>query len=526
MLRTHWRVISRLERIGDSCIVIAAFFLAYYLRESLFHYAQVFSFPISHELPVLAPLSEYLIVLGVGLPLYNAVLSLLGGYKSMRFAPYLQLLRLSIFSSALVFLCEGAFLFVLKLDLSRSFVGTFCLLSGVGLLLERLVVLLLLRFFRVRGKNFRNVLIVGTGGQARKLYLAMLQSPELGAKVAGFVSLAQSVERPGQFRNYAGRSEHVADRTAYFVENGNVVSVYEEISAPASSSSVYDLPARVVATAASFEGALKRCAIDEVLFTDVMQNFSTMHTLAKIAIEEGVRVTFAADIFSLEFFTSDISYFGDTPLIHYHPTPGGTDSFALIVKRTIDILVSSVLLLLLSPLLVLAGLAIKLDSRGPVFFRQRRVGLNGRTFILLKFRSMVDGAETMLAELRAQNEMTGPVFKLKNDPRLTRVGKFLRRYSMDELPQLTNVLRGHMSLVGPRPPLPEEVSLYRREHRKRLSMRPGLTCTWQVSGRNDIPDFDEWARLDLEYIDHWSLGNDFKLLLQTIPAVLSGSGAR
>ena len=145
---------------------------------------------------------------------------------------------------------------------------------------------------------------------------------------------------------------------------------------------------------------------------------------------------------------------------------------------------------------------------------------------MLKFRSMVADAERKLTELADQNEMKGPVFKMKNDPRITRVGWFIRRFSIDELPQLINVLRGDMSLVGPRPPLPSEVSHYLRKHRRRLSMRPGMTCTWQVSGRNEIPDFDEWAKLDLDYIDNWSLRKDLILLLRTIPAVLSGAGAR
>jgi lipopolysaccharide/colanic/teichoic acid biosynthesis glycosyltransferase len=175
--------------------------------------------------------------------------------------------------------------------------------------------------------------------------------------------------------------------------------------------------------------------------------------------------------------------------------------------------------------MLIVAFGIRLQSPGPVFFRQKRVGKNGRLFILLKFRSMVQDAERKLDSLRDKNEMSGPVFKIKNDPRVTPFGRFLRRYSIDELPQLFNVLKGDMSLVGPRPPLPEEVSMYMRKQRKRLSMRPGLTCTWQVSGRNEIPDFEYWANLDLEYINTWSLWKDFKLLLRTIPAVLSGSGA-
>lgn len=205
---------------------------------------------------------------------------------------------------------------------------------------------------------------------------------------------------------------------------------------------------------------------------------------------------------------------------------GGDDNVPLFIKRILDFIVSGILLLVLLPALFFIAILIKLDSRGPVFFTQRRVGLNGRMFTLLKFRSMVINAEELLEKLRERNEMQGPVFKIANDPRITRVGGFLRKYSLDELPQLWNVLKGDMSLVGPRPPLPEEVSHYKRKQRKRLSMRPGLTCIWQVSGRNEIPDFEEWARLDLEYINTWSLKQDFVLLLKTIPAVMLGTGAR
>jgi lipopolysaccharide/colanic/teichoic acid biosynthesis glycosyltransferase len=165
-----------------------------------------------------------------------------------------------------------------------------------------------------------------------------------------------------------------------------------------------------------------------------------------------------------------------------------------------------------------------LGSRGPILFKQRRVGLHGRTFDMLKFRSMVRNAEDLRAKLAAQNEQAGPVFKMKHDPRITRVGRFIRRFSIDELPQLINILRGDMSIVGPRPPIPSEVARYEAWQRRRLSVRPGLTCVWQVSGRNEI-SFDEWMLLDMRYIDHWSLAQDIQLILKTVPVVLKGRGA-
>jgi exopolysaccharide biosynthesis polyprenyl glycosylphosphotransferase len=201
------------------------------------------------------------------------------------------------------------------------------------------------------------------------------------------------------------------------------------------------------------------------------------------------------------------------------------DVLALAAKRAFDVVVSATALLIHAPVIAALAVAIRLDSPGPVFFRQRRVGKNGREFTLFKFRSMRVGAEDELAHLRRHNEMAGPVFKMREDPRVTRVGRLLRRTSLDELPQFWNVLRGEMSVVGPRPPLPSEVRLYQRWQRRRLSMKPGLTCTWQVSGRSDV-DFERWMELDLAYIDGWTLWRDVVILLRTIPAVLLGRGAR
>ena len=194
------------------------------------------------------------------------------------------------------------------------------------------------------------------------------------------------------------------------------------------------------------------------------------------------------------------------------------------IKRLFDIVASALALAVLSPLLLMVAVAIKLSSRGPILFAQERVGLHGRIFKMLKFRSMVANADALKAKLSARNEQAGPVFKIKNDPRITPLGRFLRKYSIDELPQLINVLRGEMSVVGPRPPVPPEVARYQAWQLRRLSVRPGLTCIWQVSGRNQI-SFEEWMYLDMRYIDHWSFWSDVALILRTVPAVLTGRGA-
>jgi exopolysaccharide biosynthesis polyprenyl glycosylphosphotransferase len=194
------------------------------------------------------------------------------------------------------------------------------------------------------------------------------------------------------------------------------------------------------------------------------------------------------------------------------------------IKRLFDIISSAAALVVLSPMLLTVALIIKLTSRGPIFFKQKRVGLHGKPFNMLKFRSMVVNAEELKAKLEAMNEQTGPVFKIKNDPRITPIGRFIRKYSIDELPQLLNVLRGEMSVVGPRPPLPSEVEKYAAWQRRRLSVRPGLTCIWQVSGRNQI-SFEEWMYLDMQYIDNWTLMTDLSLILKTVPVVITGNGA-
>ena len=204
---------------------------------------------------------------------------------------------------------------------------------------------------------------------------------------------------------------------------------------------------------------------------------------------------------------------------------GPLDSWRLVVKRLIDIVVSAGVLIALSPFLVVVSLLIKLESCGPVFFTQERVGYNKRRFKILKFRTMVVGSDQQQQALELLNEAKGPVFKIRNDPRITRIGKFLRRFSIDELPQLVNVLKGDMSLVGPRPlPIRDVERIELRWHRRRFSIKPGITCLWQVNGRSEI-GFDEWVRMDLEYIDRWSLALDMRILLKTLPAVLQGPGA-
>ncbi|HEV2435123.1 MAG TPA: sugar transferase [Verrucomicrobiae bacterium] len=240
---------------------------------------------------------------------------------------------------------------------------------------------------------------------------------------------------------------------------------------------------------------------------------------------EGVEVWLIADFFATQISRTSFDELLDRPLLVFRTTPEA--SWQSVLKHVMDLVGAFILLLMLSPLFLLIAIAIKLTSPGPVFFQQQRSGQNGAPFTLYKFRTMITNAEQLKHELEAMNEMSGPVFKVTNDPRITRMGKWLRRYSFDELPQLFNVLRGEMSLVGPRPLPVDEVRRFSDlAHRRRLSVKPGITCLWQISGRNQIKDFKDWVRLDLEYIDNWSLWLDLSILLRTIPAVFAATGAR
>jgi exopolysaccharide biosynthesis polyprenyl glycosylphosphotransferase len=240
---------------------------------------------------------------------------------------------------------------------------------------------------------------------------------------------------------------------------------------------------------------------------------------------EGVEAWVSANFIQTLFTRVQFDQFAGQPLLIYRTTP--SISWELVVKRLLDLVGSAVLLVVTFPIMLCVALAIRLDSKGPVLFSQNRSGLRGRAFRMYKFRTMVTNAEQGRAELEDRNEMSGPVFKVKNDPRVTRVGGVLRKTSLDELPQLWNVLRGEMSLVGPRPlPLYETANFGDLTQRRRMSVRPGLTCLWQVRGRNQITDFKDWVILDLEYIDRWSLWLDLKILLRTVPVVLFGWGAK
>jgi len=269
---------------------------------------------------------------------------------------------------------------------------------------------------------------------------------------------------------------------------------------------------------------LRRNVVDEVaMYLPLRSFYGRSFGAAALCEQHGIIVRFNSDIFGLKKSRSTAAEFdGDYYVATY---TGTSDWWPLVVKRLLDIVSSIILLCLVTPLFVIVALLIKFSSKGPILFRQERVGVNKRRFRIFKFRTMLPNAEKKLVELEEQNEASGPVFKIRNDPRITPIGKVLRRTSIDELPQLFNVLKGDMSLVGPRPlPVRDYEGFSDDWQRRRFSVRPGITCLWQVSGRSSIP-FEQWMKLDLQYMDEWSLWLDIKILAQTVSAVLRGSGA-
>jgi len=266
-------------------------------------------------------------------------------------------------------------------------------------------------------------------------------------------------------------------------------------------------------------------SINGVILSAKHAYFQQVEAVIRTCELEGVEVCLLAEFFRTQISRTSFDDFFGRPMLVFRSTPEA--SWQGVMKTLLDFVAALFLLILGMPFFLLIALLIRVTSPGPVLFRQQRSGLNGRAFTLYKFRTMVTNAEQLKHELAAMNEMSGPVFKVSKDPRVTRIGRFLRKFSIDELPQLYNVLRGEMSLVGPRPlPVDEVRKFDDLAHRRRLSVKPGLTCLWQISGRNEVSDFRDWVRLDLEYIDNWSFWLDLKILCRTIPVVLTGAGAR
>jgi|CXWL01.1.fsa_nt_gi exopolysaccharide biosynthesis polyprenyl glycosylphosphotransferase len=483
MLKQQGRILAVATFLLDVALVALAFFLAYWLRNALLPFLARPIFP-GH----LYPLRLYLPLLPLALLIWGSLFLVSGRYRSHR------TVRLPEEVWAIIKVCgSGAVIFTLtlyalRLDdvllpndyVSRVWILLFPVLACLLLVAEKLAIRLTLRSARSWGLNYRTVLIVGTSSSAYQVAQSIDDHRFWGFRVVGFVaSGAACAEPPPPGREILG--------------------------------AIADMPQ-----------ILQRIVVDDVIFSVGRGDLDRLEDLYLMLQEQGIRVRFALNLFPHTQAKVELEDLDGVPMLTFESGPSSLAQ--LLAKRAMDIAVSAVLMLVGFPVAVGIALLIKISSGGAVLYRQTRCGLNGRSFTLYKFRTMVEDAHERRSELMHLNEMDGPVFKLRNDPRVTFIGRFLRKFSLDELPQLWNVLRGDMSLVGPRPPIPEEVKLYQRWQRRRLSMKPGLTCLWQISGRNEV-DFDRWIELDLQYIDSWTPLLDLKIMLKTIPVVLTGRGA-
>jgi exopolysaccharide biosynthesis polyprenyl glycosylphosphotransferase len=476
MLKQKARAIALGVLLADLALTALSLPVTWALRQGLLRTALPGLFPLP-----LHPLDEYLLLLFFILPIWGLLLSAAGFYRSHRTLP----LGEEIWAAGKVAFGGTTILvlliFGLRLDfVSRWFLVLFGVLNFLFLTAEKVALRQLSRWVRSRGFNFRTALIVGTGPKAAQFADFLEAHPHWGFRVVGYLD-----DDNGGEIGLAGRWP-------------------------------------CLGTITNMEAVLGAEVIDEVIFVIEKGKLAEYEDALLVAERHGVRAHVSLDIFPHVLARPVLEELDGIPLLSFTTTPSNPAELA--AKRTIDLVLALVLFVVTLPLQILAALAILLLSGSPVFFRQVRCGLNGRHFTLLKFRTMESGAEDRLAEISHLNEMTGPVFKARRDPRLTAAGKLLRRLSIDELPQLWNVIVGDMSLVGPRPPIPEEVEQYEPWQLRRLDVKPGITCLWQISGRSTL-SFREWMRLDLEYIKHRSFWLDLRILIRTIPAVLSREGA-
>jgi exopolysaccharide biosynthesis polyprenyl glycosylphosphotransferase len=471
------KLLSTITLLQDMGVTCAAFVVAYWLRNlpaqfDFFRGRLWVIYPFDHYVPLMAMFLLAWAVVG-----YSSRF-----YRDLELSNPIQLILnlLNQLAIVLVIIYAGLYLFH-RTDISRTYVLLIGIVDLVLLVAARYVSFNSIAVMRRRLNRYHYFLIVGCGARAHEMARLIKESGGMGLRLVGFVDPTSEgsklTERFGDFE-------------------------------------VFPLSA--------LEQVLQNHVVDEVVFAVSMQELArlepTMMHCANVGVKTRVQLEFLPSPYSRIYLEN----FRDVPLLSLSTAP--ESELLLLLKRVGDVIVAAFSLALLAPLLLAIAAAIRITSPGNVLFRQTRCGLGGRRFTLYKFRSMVNNAEQLRAELLQLNERDGPAFKISDDPRVTPVGRMLRRFSLDELPQLWNILRGDMSFVGPRPAIPNEVFEYEPWQRRRLRMRPGLTCIWVLEGRSDV-DFHRWIQLDLAYIDNWSLWLDCKIFFRTIPIVISGRGA-
>ncbi len=473
MFARHNRLIGFLYLFADFLLVLVSLGLAHILRAH-FPDARRF-FPISNY-PWIVPLVAGLwIGVGVVAGIYSEIRE-----EDPRRA-FADPLKVGLTATVLLF----AVISVIKFEyISRLLLGIYAVVDLLLMICFRLVARAFASPVRRSISGLRSFLLVGGGPEVAEIARTLEVNESRGMRLFGFIHIdAGSASAGSQVEGLA--------------------KTYPSFSLP-------ELP-----------DLLRRQVIDEVIFVVTQDELEKLSDPFLVCEEEGVKTRVLLSFFPQAVSKVYLERLGSLPLLTFSATP--EDEF-LLVKRALDFVMALIALVVFFPLLAVLAVLVKLTSRGPVLFRQTRCGLGARKFTLYKFRSMRADADLIREELEALNEVDGPVFKIKNDPRCTPVGRFMRKFSLDELPQLFNIIKGDMSFVGPRPPLPAEVERYERWQRRRLRMQPGLTCLWALEGRSKL-SFRRWMELDLEYIDHWSMGLDWKILLRTIPVVLLGRGA-
>jgi exopolysaccharide biosynthesis polyprenyl glycosylphosphotransferase len=463
--------------LQDLAVTGVAFVVAYLLRSLLVR----FEFFSSH-LPGIYPFSHYLPLMLAFLMAWAVVGYASRFYRDLEMSNPIQLVLnlLNQLAIVLVIIYAGLYLFR-HIDISRTYVLLIGVVDFVLLLIGRYLSYNGIALMRKRLQRYHYFLIVGCGARAREMATLIEESRGMGLRLVGFVD-----------PNSEG--SNLGDRFGRY-----------EVFPPS-----------------VLEQVLQDKVIDEVVFAVNMQELARLEPLMAHCANVGVKIRVQLEFLPEAYSRIYLENFHDVPLLSLSSAP--ESELLLFFKRAFDVVLSAASLVLLAPILFAIAAAIRITSPGEVLFRQTRCGLGGRKFTLYKFRSMVNNAEQLRAELNQLNELEGPAFKISDDPRITPVGRLLRRFSLDELPQLWNILRGDMSFVGPRPAVPDEVEKYEAWQRRRLRMRPGLTCIWVIEGRSHVK-FHRWIQLDLAYIDNWSLWLDAKIFFRTIPIVISGRGA-